>query len=215
MLILNNFSDNLIRRCKVVLTQLSDLAVSSDPEVEILREHPLRQKVVCIYCKNLYADNDSLRQHVMFKHSRVKIKCSIHGCSEYFLSRADLDEHFRLQHQAQEELKIYKCCECSYKASHKFMLNHHVAVRHGRRRLQCPKCTKVFKSAAVLLVHLKQTHLQQKFCEHCCAQIVHLKRHLRQQQCLKCGYVAPCLAHYAFHIRDCKKTASQNSNSEN
>lgn len=169
------------------------------------------QAVVCIYCNKLYSRKDPLDRHVRGVHSKIKIKCSFFHCGLYFLSQGDLDEHFRSQHQAQEDSKIFKCTECSYKASNKHTLDRHVKVRHGRRRLQCPKCTKIYRSEVALRIHLKRGHGKWLPCDHCGSVLMNINRHAQIKKCPMCDFVAACNTLMAEHVKKCKTAATYKS----
>lgn len=163
----------------------------------------MRPKVVCIYCNDKFRDNNCLNAHVKRLHSKLEIKCTFRRCSEFFLNQDDLNTHLRLQHQAQENLKLFGCSKCSYRSSFRYCLKRHVDQMHGVEQLQCPKCIKIFKCRLSLRRHL-QNHRERRYCEHCCVQIFNLKRHLGQIQCAKCNYVAPCAYYLTSHIKSCK-----------
>jgi uncharacterized C2H2 Zn-finger protein len=160
-------------------------------------------------CNSTCRDKDGLRHHVSKVHAKAKIRCSILGCSEYFLNNQDLEAHFRLQHQAQEDLKIFGCTECKYKTSRKSKLNRHLAVNHGREQLNCPKCIKVFKSRLSLQYHLQHAHEKRRSCEFCNGVLADLKRHMVRQQCKRCDFVAPCISLFTMHVKKCTAAAKK------
>jgi hypothetical protein len=133
----------------------------ADRNKHILEVHsnaPIILRHICIYCKNEFCSKDRLRNHVQNVHKQVCIMCSLRGCSEYFSSQSDLNNHFLEKHKEKEDAKMFKCLKCNYTTMSKWHLRGHISRIHGKDKVSCPLCSKVFKSNFSLGIHLKKVH---------------------------------------------------------
>jgi uncharacterized C2H2 Zn-finger protein len=210
--------DQVIQPCRVLLEPFAESrskhAEATKARGEVFNPIKLerfvgemRQSAICIYCSKTSRDKDGLQKHTNQMHSKVQIKCSIYGCSKYFLKKQDLDSHFLLQHKAKEDLKIFGCTQCKYKSSQKSELILHIVKRHGREQLPCPKCDNIYKSQQSLKIHLQGVHKKRPSCKFCYAVLVQVKRHMVRQQCKWCDFVAPCISLFWMHVQRCTAAA--------
>jgi uncharacterized C2H2 Zn-finger protein len=114
----------------------------------------------CIYCGKVYKSRHILSQHVNKYHPNIKIKCRYIQCGHYFLTKDELEHHFKQQHRRQEDKKKYQCSKCSYKCKAKQnLIWHYKNVHKNNAKLLCPKCPNVFKSSRTLKYHWKTKHI--------------------------------------------------------
>lgn len=199
------FTDDVMQPCKVVLEHLDTRpgAITKRPaEVAVSKRGRPGKPSKCVHCPALFTSQSAALRHMESKHQDVRSRPKI--LQQPLKVSNAYGNLQRGQHQAKEDSKIFKCTECSYRASHKRTLDHHVDARHGRRRLQCPKCTKVYRSEVSLRIHLKQGHSKWLPCDHCGSILMDVHRHARIKKCPKCDFVAACNTLMAQHVRKCK-----------
>jgi len=119
--------------------------------------HLKLQPVKCIYC-NKVVQLKLLYMHVLNRHSDIRIKCPIYGCTNFFLSQLECDRHFSQQHQEDENNKKFQCDKCNFSTALSGDLKRHTADMHGSSKIKCEKCPKVLCSLNMLRIHMRRVH---------------------------------------------------------
>jgi hypothetical protein len=191
-------------KCKFHCRRYFLTEADCDEHIASAHKRPMRAEVTCLYCNKICIDKSALTYHIKRHHSAVKILCKFFGCSQYFHSQTEADEHYKQQHQKIEENKKYRCLKCNYRSAYKTSLNRHISEMHGEKILLCPKCSRYFSSSLALKDHINQTHSPRKVCPHCNKGCRHIKRHLEQEKCKRCQKVLLCLSVAKLHKKLCK-----------
>ena len=143
--------------------------------------------VSCQYCPKQFQTSQMLRQHFLYRHSSVGIKCD--KC--YFIARsqADYDKHtckakqvldcpsctekFRSKrdlmiHQKVHDLK-YKCTKCDKQYADLIRLKKHMRDCHVDDGFVCSTCGKKFNCKETFSYHVKFAHSEEKphACSYC------------------------------------------------
>uniref|UniRef100_A0A8D8HAH8 Transcription factor grauzone n=1 Tax=Culex pipiens TaxID=7175 RepID=A0A8D8HAH8_CULPI len=128
-------------------------------------KHKIKPVVTC--CGNRYNSRCKLWQHVTSVLNPVAYRCEL--CMRCFNSEYAKDTHRRKMHPTAEELK-YHCERCdksfSREIAYKRHMQDHEDSDHGR--IKCEECGKIYKSHAVLYVHIRNYHTEPRFvCDIC------------------------------------------------
>jgi len=124
-------------------------------------------------CKTTFMSKLALKKHMLHVHEGVKYECEICGKEV-----VNLRMHVKLVH---EQIRNYKCPECSKSFQTLTHLRTHVARVHLNAREKCPDCGKMVQD---LYSHVRFVHQQTKNfpCDQCdrrCATSYELKNHIR------------------------------------
>ena len=162
--------------------------------------------IECVYCKKMCRDKKHLLDHVSSVHFHLRIKCSAHRCTQFFIHQSDCDQHFEEQHRQEEDKKKFQCHDCGYRALKKLNLTKHVSQKHLKRRYECPLCDRVLNSKCAINKHLRKVHVKSKKCRNCnTTEVKLLKQHQKKMQCKVCKKMLPCLTAAAQHAEICKE----------
>lgn len=128
-------------------------------------KHKVKPVVTC--CGNRYNSRCKLWQHVTSVLNPVAFRCEL--CMRCFNSEYAKDTHRRKMHPTEEELK-YHCDRCQKPFSREIAYRRHMQDHedsdHGR--IKCEECGKIYKSHAVLYVHIRNNHTEPRFvCDIC------------------------------------------------
>lgn len=131
----------------------------------------------CPICGKLFQWKRNLYRHT--RNHRERAAGALHecrDCGKTFASRDCYNNHMRLskRHVADEALQ-HACTYCDKKFPTKWCLTDHVDWDHLKRiKYQCSSCFKAFKTAKILVAHVKNIHEGKKkevegehLCEIC------------------------------------------------
>ncbi|XP_065337433.1 zinc finger protein 814-like [Cloeon dipterum] len=165
------YSVGEIEQCWVQLEEI-------DP-AEYGKEIPKKRKYgsgVCLYCGNSY---NKLTDHVKLMHKEA-IKCGIWGCSTYFRTKEEKEQHMQQDlHEKREqprERKNFSCnfCEIGKLYSSLKSWRWHMKHNHPDLPFACTHygCKEYFKSKSEMILHINSYHKQGKnqdlfLCKHC------------------------------------------------
>lgn len=110
-----------------------------------------------------------------------KIICDI--CGMLFLNKSHLRRHHARKHRDKTDYN-FECGSCGAKFLLKYDLQRHLIKHNSMRSVECPQCTKRFKTKTSLDSHIKLIHNQERsqsdkqyVCNICSRSYYH-KRHL-------------------------------------
>jgi hypothetical protein len=132
--------------------------VLSNHEIKMHKNKGSKWQTWCIFCcKNVMK---STSRHLQSKHQSQlasAFKCNFHSrCSQYFVTKAELEEHVKSSHL---KLQLVKCIYCKGELQLK-QLYTHVKNMHSDTRIKCPKrgCLHFFLSQRERDQHFAQQH---------------------------------------------------------
>ncbi|XP_050407023.1 zinc finger protein 1 isoform X2 [Patella vulgata] len=134
----------------------------------------------CIYCSECFTKPSVLRDHHRAQHSDQQIKFQCPKCNEAFDLKSVLDKHlslhsptsqicktcnktfanvYRLQrhmisHDESNDLRKFKCPECSKAFKFKHHLKEHIRIHSGEKPFECPNCSKRFSHSGSYSSHM-------------------------------------------------------------
>jgi hypothetical protein len=157
----NHHKDKLLFTCSFNSCKKSFYSekVLRNHETQKHKNKGLKCQTWCIFCcKNFI--KSTFRKHLQSKHQSQltsAFKCNFHSrCSQYFLTKAELDEHVKSAHL---KLQLVKCIYCNEEVQLK-QLNMHAHNKHHDTRIKCPKhgCSYFFLSQMECDKHFSQQH---------------------------------------------------------
>ncbi|ESO87679.1 hypothetical protein LOTGIDRAFT_166258 [Lottia gigantea] len=134
----------------------------------------------CIYCTESFTKPTLLQEHFQTKHPEEPIKFQCPKCNEAFPAKSVLDKHlllhsptsqmcktcnktfanvYRLQrhmisHDESNDLRKFKCPECSKAFKFKHHLKEHIRIHSGEKPFECPNCAKRFSHSGSYSSHM-------------------------------------------------------------
>lgn len=183
---------------------------TAEKDEHILHVHKANKgRMRCVYCCKMYTNKIFLRVHIKRVHAAVVIKCKFNRCGQYFLSKAESDEHFQKVHHHVDSLKQFECPKCGFNTTEKYLLLSHLYRNHRDDEVKCHECHAVFWSRMNLKRHLPCLLNRKVSCEHCGQEMFklslfsHLKRHYL---CKVCNLELSCVNEVKLHATSCPKT---------
>ena len=89
--------------------------------------------------------------------TRVWLPCDI--CSRVYQSREELKDHIRVHEKEKRKISDpFKCWNCSFSFSSKFLLNRHAEAVHEGKKHQCGQCNAYFPNIYNLKTHISNVH---------------------------------------------------------
>ena len=144
---------------------------------------PKRKRFPCDMCDFRTSQKQSLRQHVIAVHEKLRpYNCPWPGCDYNCSRKQNLDKHVMGVH---EKLRPYHCPVCDAAFSQKVTLNNHVRGVHERLKpFTCPLCEYSCAYRGNLNTHVATVHERRRphKCDRCgysCTQRSVLKRHMQ------------------------------------
>ncbi|XP_065346549.1 transcription factor E4F1-like [Cloeon dipterum] len=161
-----NYSVGDVEQCWVQLDEI-DLA-KYEKEIPKKRKYESR---LCIYCGNRY---DQLKKHVKRMHKEA-IKCGIRGCTTYFHTEEEKEQHMQHDfHANQCESREIRCKFCETGKLYSSINSWKMHMNHTHpEQVACSRvgCNEYFKSKSELILHFnshKQDINRDLFqCKHC------------------------------------------------
>ena len=144
---------------------------------------PKKKRFPCDMCDFRTSQKQSLRQHVIAVHEKLRpYNCPWPGCDYNCSRKQNLDKHVMGVH---EKLRPYHCPVCDAAFSQKVTLNNHVRGVHERLKpFTCPLCEYACAYRGNLNTHVATVHERRRphKCDRCgysCTQRSVLKRHMQ------------------------------------
>ncbi|XP_065345456.1 zinc finger protein 25-like isoform X2 [Cloeon dipterum] len=143
---------------------------------------------VCIYCGNRFI---KLMDHVRLMHKEA-IKCGIRGCTTYFHTEEEKEQHMQQdihanQCESRDKIRCKFCKNCKIFSSRR-NLRRHMKLNHPELPFVCTRvgCEEYFKFQSEKILHINSFHrkkgtnqdlLQCKHCEYFTKIYSNLRRH--------------------------------------
>ena len=144
---------------------------------------PKKKRFPCDMCDFRTSQKQSLRQHIIAVHEKLRpYNCPWPGCDYNCSRKQNLDKHVMGVH---EKLRPYHCPVCDAAFSQKVTLNNHVRGVHERMKpFTCPLCEYACAYRGNLNTHVATVHERRRphKCDRCgysCTQRSVLKRHMQ------------------------------------
>ncbi|XP_065346056.1 zinc finger protein 11-like isoform X2 [Cloeon dipterum] len=163
-----NYSVGEVEQCWVQLEEI-DLAkyTKKSKEVDLGKktdEIPKKKggSRVCFYCSKRYIN---LRQHIKFHHKEA-IKCGIKGCTTYFHTQKEKEQHMQqVSHEKRSkprEKREIRCafCENFTSFSSEQRWRRHMKRDHPELPVMCARkgCKEFFKCKSEMILHINSFH---------------------------------------------------------
>lgn len=150
----------------------------NEPAVTFLKRYK------CKLCPNTFKEKRYFQSHFLTVHGKKKVlKCTVSGCDENFVYRAQRLRHLRQKHpeiyeesdEGEKETELndsFECELCDLVFECQNTLDNHIKQEHDANddEKTCELCNpyKVFKKTRYLMLHLQAVHSDQTFsCEQC------------------------------------------------
>lgn len=113
----------------------------------------------CRFCSNEYSQVQSLRKHIIDKHSASLKRCICEYCPSWFRTHQEMNEHIQQKHCSGSVVPCHFCKEEFLTA---YARNNHVKKTHSSwaffDEVVCPLCQHSFKSKEKLREHTYEVH---------------------------------------------------------
>lgn len=110
----------------------------------------------CSHCDKTYSSQISLKEHVNIFHNDNQQKLKCETCAKYFIRKAHLLKHKRLEHKQEV---LLKCRQCPMKFTKKVDKQSHERMHNANIRiLKCDVCDEEFVSVVGQARHNKKFH---------------------------------------------------------
>ena len=113
------------------------------------RTHNKKEKKVCIECRKVLGDSQSLKIHMLSHSNPLSFQCTWKGCNKAFNFQYSLVDHTRT-HTKEKPFKCNHCDQTFRKSSH---LSRHKQVHTGVKPHLCQTCGKGFIQRSNMMVH--------------------------------------------------------------
>lgn len=123
-----------------------------------LNESHSGNKVICTFCGESFRSKNNLRVHIKKHHAPPTIPCP--DCNLAFQTTLTLRTHVAKAHGK----KAFKCNKCPETFTSPYLKRRHMILHHNFGS-KCAYCGKMFTGNAVMLAHVKRTHLKEKTVE--------------------------------------------------
>ena len=123
-----------------------------------------RGKIVCKICNTSFICKNTLRIHLIRKHTQG-FKFAWKECNKCFKLQEDLTTHTKLPHQGPPMI----CDTCGKLCTNKRSLHAHKKSNHQKTEYTCPICKKCMASQKTLNHHIRVYHAKKErvFCDYC------------------------------------------------
>ena len=156
--------------------------------------HMVEMPVKCQKCKNISANRQEHRAHVVEFHN-PKVPCP--HCGK-FVGKDGLKAHITVTHGTDTKEK-FVCPICGFQTKKKYFLEVHMTKHSDKKKFECKQCDKKFTWGSSLKSHMLAAHCEntQKYvcdiCTHIFKDGANLKKHMfthkeeKPHNCNKCG----------------------------
>ena len=190
-------------------------------EVKFVRPETLRRHLQdfhfkmhdyeCMECGKTFFNNDKLRTHVLYTHSKAEKKLKCQDCGKMFHQLGRLNAHRKIHNK--HIACLYNTCHLMFSNQGEMLL--HYRVHSQEKPYMCTMCPYSGKSRNQLTRHIR-THTGERnyHCEYCTYKAqtsTHLKRHMRSHVgskpyvCPYCTYRANTHENMRKHILETKR----------
>jgi len=147
----------------------------------------------CKACRGVFNSAEAKSTHECMRPSEKKLSCDV--CGKTFVNRSNLNKHSYLVHGG---VKFY-CTMCPKFFRRSMTLTLHMWKFHSR--FDCPRCSLVLDSAALLCEHMSSVHGQKatKNLSEICRRPV--PRSIPVANCTRCNKMFSSRSNLAKHIR--------------
>jgi len=141
--------------------------------IHVQQVHEKPGTVKCIYCESVLKSNKVLKDHVLYQHSDVAIKCNYNrNCPSFFKNLEQRDEHIKEKHQVERVKKKLSCLYCNKELEQGSNYRNHMRFVHCDVVIQCNKCAQYFTSVEDKDEHFREKHEEpdrnkRLKCQHC------------------------------------------------
>nr|CAB3267982.1 ZF(C2H2)-13 zinc finger protein [Phallusia mammillata] len=130
-----------------------------------LNKHTGAKPYRCKFCDKQFAQTGTCKLHEKSHHDLV-YKCI--KCKDQFNTKANLVEHFKLQHPGLSMQQRHQCSECTFSSDQKHNLIAHMRVHNDEKPFRCDVCEKTFRREHHLKDHVvRHTGKKQFNCGVC------------------------------------------------
>lgn len=145
--------------------------------------HPDGPDNVVCSCGKLFASKELMEKHKENSGQHRLLVCG--ECGALYKTEANLESHLLLHQERQTEGNAawpYTCNTCQEKFSSRASLSNHTKDIHSASTLQCPECSKTFRTTKQLHLHRLRRHTagDREFLCPLCSKAFHVLKDLRR-----------------------------------
>ena len=160
----------------------------------------------CDQCSHQASNSQTLRYHIMTKHSATKEKCNV--CDYSHGDPNKMRFHYKWEHQG----TVHTCEKCEFKTLKYETIRSHIRYRHSELKVKCVDCDFSHAANSKVKAHHRQVHLGIKrmeeriFCRQSDCQYLGTDNCPESEHnllyCEECEYSSPVSKYLKKHIQN-------------